>query len=555
MTGHEPTGTPPWWRDAVIYQVYPRSFLDTDGDGVGDLRGVSRRIPYLARLGVDTLWLSPFFSSPMADFGYDVRDHTAVDPLFGDLADFDGLVAAAHAHGLRVLIDYVPNHTSGEHPWFRDARTGPLSPRRDWYVWRDPAPGGGPPNNWITLFGESAWTLDTESGQYYLHSFLSSMPDLNWRNPAVREAMFDVARFWLDRGVDGFRVDCAPLVAKDPALRDNPAASAGTVAHHRPMGGYDSQLHLYDQAHPDLHAMYREFRAVLDAYGDGAAARIALGEIHVYDWKDWSRYFGRQLDEIHLPLSFGLLRTPWEPGAIRDLVREVLGALPAGAASTWVTGSHDDPRVASRVGQDQAANALLLQLTLPGATILYNGDELGLPDAHIAPEDIRDPWGLRTPGLSRDPARSPMPWSDGPGAGFTRAGVRPWLPIVRPPGGDAAAQEDDPGSLLSLTRAVLALRRAHPALGSGAIEFADALDGVLAYTRTGSPGGESLLVTLNLTDGPVRIDSIGGIGRTAAGRSWERLLTTAPEARAAAGPRGVDPHVLAPHEGVIWRTA
>ncbi|WP_412075958.1 alpha-amylase family glycosyl hydrolase [Streptomyces xanthophaeus] len=553
MTGHEPTATPPWWRDAVIYQVYPRSFLDTDGDGVGDLRGVARRIPYLSRLGVDTLWLSPFFSSPMADFGYDVRDHTAVDPLFGDLADFDGLVAAAHAHGLRVLIDYVPNHTSGEHPWFRDARTGPLSPRRDWYVWRDPAPGGGPPNNWITLFGESAWTLDAESGQYYLHSFLSSMPDLNWRNPAVREAMFDVARFWLDRGVDGFRVDCAPLIAKDPALRDNPAAGAGTVAHHRPMGGYDSQLHLHDQAHPDLHAMYREFRAVLDAYGDGPAARIALGEIHAYDWQAWSRYFGRELDEIHLPINFGLLRTPWEPGAIRDLVREVLGALPAGAVPTWVTGTHDDPRVASRVGRDQAANAMLLLLTLPGAAILYNGDELGLPDAHITPEDIRDPWGLRTPELSRDPARSPMPWSDGPGAGFTRAGVRPWLPVARPPGGSAAAQEDDPGSLLSLTRAVLALRRAHPALGPGAIEFADAPEGVLAYTRTGPPGGGSLLITLNLTDGPLHI------GKTVAGRPWERHLSTAPEAGATAASRGTDAHgpdpdVLAPHEGVIWRT-
>ncbi|MFG2748495.1 alpha-amylase family glycosyl hydrolase [Streptomyces xanthophaeus] len=545
MTGHEPTATPPWWCDAVIYQVYPRSFLDTDGDGVGDLPGVTRRIPYLARLGVDTLWLSPFFSSPMADFGYDIRDHIAVDPLFGDLADFDALLASAHAHGLRVLIDYVPNHTSGEHPWFQDARSGRHSRRRDWYVWRDPAPGGGPPNNWITLFGESAWTLDLKSGQYYLHSFLSSMPDLNWRNPAVQEAMFDVARFWLDRGVDGFRVDCAPLVAKDPALRDNPGAPAGTLAHHRPMGGYDGQLHLHDQGHPDLHRIYREFRTVLDGYGDGPAARISLGEIHAYDWSAWSRYFGRELDEIHLPLNFGLLRTAWEPGPVRDLVQEVTAALPVGAAATWVTGSHDDPRVATRVGPGQAANAMLLLLTLPGAAILYNGDELGLPDADIAPQDIRDPWGLRTPALSRDPSRSPMPWTAGPAAGFTEGDVRPWLPLARPPGGDAAAQEADPGSLLNLTRRILALRRAHPALGAGGIEFTDAPEGVLAYTRSGSPDGPSLLVTLNLTDRPVRLDQLPS------GGPWHRHLSTAPQPPGAPAPS--DPRVLAADEGVVWR--
>ncbi|WP_411104596.1 alpha-amylase family glycosyl hydrolase [Streptomyces sp. cmx-4-9] len=540
--GRGPAAGPRWWHDAVVYQVYPRSFLDTDGDGVGDLPGVSRRIPHLASLGVDALWLSPFFSSPMADFGYDIRDHTAVDPLFGRLSDFDALLATAHSHGLRVLIDYVPNHTSSEHPWFRESRSAPPGGRRrDWYVWRDPAPGGGPPNNWITLFGESAWTLDEDSGQFYLHSFLPSMPDLDWRNPEVKEAMFDVARFWLDRGVDGFRVDCAPLVAKDPALRDNPPAPVGAVAHHRPMGGYDSQLHLHDQGHPDLHTVYREFRTLLDGYGDGPAERICLGEVHAYDWKVWSSYFGQGLDEIHLPINFGLLQTPWEPEAIEGLVREVVDALPAGAVPTWVAGSHDDPRVASRVGADQAPNAMLLLLTLPGAAILYNGDELGLPDAHIGPADIRDPWGLRTPGLSRDPARSPMPWNAGPHAGFTAPGVRPWLPLALPPGGDAAAQEDDPGSLLRLTRAVLALRREHPALGPGAIGFTAAPPGVLAYTRTGPDGAGPLLVTLNLTAAPVRLTG------ASAAPSWRRRLTTAPVPRPPA-----DARVLSPHEGAIW---
>ncbi|WP_438483722.1 alpha-amylase family glycosyl hydrolase [Streptomyces sp. S186] len=534
-----------WWHDAVIYHVYPRSFLDTNGDGVGDLCGISRRIPYLASLGIDALWLSPFFSSPMEDFGYDIRDHTAVDPLFGNAADFDELIDTAHGHGLRILIDYVPNHTAGEHPWFQESRRGPGSHRRDWYTWRDPAPDGGPPNNWITLFGEPAWTRDTESDQYYLHSFLPSMPDLNWRNPAVRDAMFDVARYWLDRGVDGFRVDCAPLLAKDPELRDNPPAAAGTLAHHRPMGAYDSQRHLNDQGHRDIHEIYRDFRALLDSYGDTPGERIALGEIHEYDWTAWSRYFGRDLDEIHLPLNFGLLQTRWQSQAVRELVQAVLGALPHGAVPSWVMGSHDDPRVASRVGAAQAPNAMMLLLTLPGTALLYNGDELGLPDADIAPADIRDPWGLRNPGLSRDPARSPMPWHGGPNAGFTTPGTQPWLPLTLPPGGTVAAQEADPRSLLSLTRALLTLRRNHPALGAGTLAFLDGPPGVLAYTRSTPPQtgpGRPLMVTLNLTDRAIHL------GRLLADRRWERHLTTTAPAAAAS----TCSPVLAPDEGAVW---
>ncbi|WP_331764977.1 alpha-amylase family glycosyl hydrolase (plasmid) [Streptomyces sp. NBC_01384] len=533
----------PWWRDAVIYHVYPRSFLDTNGDGVGDLPGISQRIPYLSRLGVDALWLSPFFSSPMEDFGYDIRDHTAVDPLFGDMADFDTLIATAHGHGLRVLIDYVPNHTSVEHPWFQNSRTGLLSPRRDWYVWRDPAPDGGPPNNWITLFGESAWTRDSESSQYYLHSFLPSMPDLNWRNPAVKDAMFDVARFWLDRGVDGFRVDCAPLLAKDPELRDNPPASKGAMAHHRPMGGYDSQRHVYDQGHPDIHEIYRDFRKLLDSHGGSPRERISMGEIHEYNWSTWSRYFGPDLDEIHLPINFGLLQTPWQARAVAELVRDITRVLPDAAVPAWVMGSHDDPRVASRVGSTQAPNAMMLLLTLPGAAILYNGDELGLLNVDITSEDIRDPWGLRAPGLSRDPSRSPMPWTFGPAGGFTSPDVRPWLPLNTPPGGDVATQEGDSGSLLSLTKALLTLRRNHSALGSGAIEFSDSPPQVLAYKRYGDTDSESLLTTLNFTDRPVRIDQV------LSGRPWERALSTT---LSESEPTDGHPHVLAPDEGVIW---
>ncbi|MER6299762.1 alpha-amylase family glycosyl hydrolase [Kitasatospora sp. NPDC001539] len=540
-----------WWHDAVIYHVYPRSFLDTDGDGVGDLPGVRRRLPYLARLGVDALWLSPFFASPMADFGYDVSDHTAVDPLFGSLADFDELLDAAHGNGLRVLIDYVPNHTSDRHRWFRDARADPAGPRRDWYVWRDPSPGGGPPNNWITLFGDSAWTREEAGGQYYLHSFLPSMPDLNWRNPAVQEAMFDVARFWLDRGVDGFRVDCAPLIAKDPLLRDNPPAATGTSAHHRDLGGFDSQLHLHDQGHPDLHPRYRDLRALLDSYGE-PGERIALGEVHEYDWPAWSRYFGRDLDELNLPINFGLLGTDWHPEAIRTTVRAILDAVPAGAVVTWVMGSHDDPRVASRVGPAQAANAMLLLLTLPGTAILYNGDELGMPDAAVPPERIRDPWGLRTPALSRDHARSPMPWSpDSPSCGFTFTGVEPWLPLTTPPGGTVRDQEADPSSLLSLTRDLLALRRASAALHGAGLAFLDSPPGVLAYTRSPGPGsppgaGGDLLVTLNLTDQAVPLDHL--LPPRPSGGPWRRVFTTARTRDAAHTGQGA----LAPAEGAVW---
>ncbi|MFH8386356.1 alpha-amylase family glycosyl hydrolase [Kitasatospora sp. NPDC018058] len=534
-----------WWHDAVIYHVYPRSFLDTDGDGVGDLPGIRRRLPYLAGLGVDALWLSPFFASPMADFGYDVRDHTAVDPLFGSLDDFDDLLDAAHGHGLRVLIDYVPNHTSDQHRWFQDSRADPHGPRRDWYVWRDPSPGGAPPNNWITLFGDSAWTWDDATRQYYLHSFLPSMPDLDWRNPAVQDAMFDVARFWLDRGVDGFRVDCAPLIAKDPALRDNPPSADGSSAHHREMGGFDGQIHLHDQGHPDLHPRYRDFRALLDSYGE-PGDRVALGEVHEYDWPAWSRYFGQDLDELHLPINFGLLGVAWRPQAISGTVRAILDAVPAGAAVTWVMGSHDDPRVASRVGPSQAANAMLLLLTLPGTAILYNGDELGMPDAAVPADRIRDPWGLRTPALSRDHARSPMPWSadsDSPSAGFTSKGVEPWLPITIPPGGTVQAQEADRASPLSFTRDLLALRRTTAALRSGPLTFLDAPDGVLAYTRSAGSRAD-LLVTLNLTDRPVPIDHL-----LAQRPSWERVLSTARTTDAGPG----DPTVLAPDEGAVWK--
>ena len=313
----EPTGhAESWWREGVIYQVYPRSFQDSDGDGVGDLAGIQKRLGYLARLGVDAIWLNPFYPSPMLDFGYDVCDHADVDPLFGTLADFDALLADAHAHGLRVLIDFVPNHTSSEHPWFRDARSSRTSSKRDWYFWRDPRPDGSPPNNWASPFGGSLWTLDERSGQYYLHTFHPEQPDLNWRNPDVERAMLDVLRFWLERGVDGFRIDVANFVLNDPQLRDNPPNPTAGTSSYKYLGHYDTQLHLHDKGHPDCHPLYRRIRRLLDSYSRDGSDRIALGEIHLYEWPEWTRhwaaYYGEQQDELHLPLNFTLVGLRWQ---------------------------------------------------------------------------------------------------------------------------------------------------------------------------------------------------------------------------------------------------
>jgi alpha-glucosidase len=291
-----------WWQTGVIYQIYPRSFRDTTGNGVGDLRGILEGLDYLARtLGVDAIWLSPFYPSPMADFGYDVADYTNVDPLFGDLATFDALVSQAHQRGLKIIVDLVPNHTSDQHPWFVESRSSCDNPKRDWYIWADAKADGSPPNNWLSVFGGPAWEWDAKTGQYYLHSFLKEQPDLNWRNPAVQTAMFAVVRFWLDRDVDGFRVDVAHYVMKDPELRDNPPNPQPGKSIHKPLGDYDSLLHLYDKGHPDVHIVYGEFRRLLDS-SSADRPRMAVGEIHIFDWQQWASYYGRNLDELHMPL-------------------------------------------------------------------------------------------------------------------------------------------------------------------------------------------------------------------------------------------------------------
>ncbi len=481
-----------WWQRGVIYQVYPRSFQDSDGDGVGDLPGVIARLGQLAALGVDALWLSPVYPSPMADFGYDVADFRGVDPAFGTLADFDRLVAAAHARGLKVVLDYVPNHTSDRHPWFLESRSSRASPRRDWYVWRDPGPGGGPPNNWLSEFGGPAWTLDHATGQYWYHAYLPEQPDLNWRNPAVREAMLDVLRFWLDRGVDGFRVDAIHHLVEDVGLRDNPPNPDWRPG----MSPARRLLRAYTMDQPEVHEAIAAMRRVAEAYPGG---RVLIGEAYL-PIERLVAYYGAGLSGFHLPFNFHLLSTPWEARAIAALVERYEAALPPGGWPNWVLGNHDRSRVASRLGPAQARVAAMLLLTLRGTPTLYQGDEIGMRDVPIPPERVHDPWEKRVPGLGlgRDPVRTPMQWDAGPNAGFTTA-AEPWLPLAADHREvNVAAQAADPRSMLSLHRRLIALRRAEPALSVGRYVGVAAEGDVLAYERRDEGTGRRLLVALNL---------------------------------------------------------
>jgi alpha-glucosidase len=543
----------PWWQHGVVYQVYPRSFRDASGDGVGDLAGVLERLDYLSEtLGVDAVWLSPFYPSPMADFGYDVADYTDVDPLFGDLAAFDALVAAAHARGLKIVVDYVPSHTSEQHTWFRTSRASRDNTYRDWYIWRDPRPDGSPPNNWAATFGGSAWAWDAATGQFYLHSFLPEQPDLNWRNPAVRSAMLDVLRFWLDRGVDGFRMDALGRIIKDPLLRDNPPNPRAAGDFHRSMGEFDRQIHVHDQRHEDIHGVLREMRQVLDEYEarDGEP-RAAIGEIHIYDLSELGRYYGGNhggaLDELHLPFNFGLLKTAWSGRAIRAHVDAYEASLPPGAWPNYVLGNHDEDRIASRVGPEGARLAMLLLLTLRGTPTLYYGDELGMEDVPVPPELARDPWGLRVPGLhlGRDPERAPMPWANVPNAGFCPPDVEPWLPITPDLARvNVASQLDDPASMLTLTRRLLALRRASPGLARGSyrsVDWPGLADDCYLFLR--EAGDERLLVVLNLSEQPQTVPLPEGLRA-------RPILSTHPD-RNDTGP--LAELVLRPHEGLILR--
>ncbi|HEX6911393.1 MAG TPA: alpha-amylase family glycosyl hydrolase [Longimicrobium sp.] len=491
---------PAWWQRGVVYQVYPRSFQDSNGDGVGDLRGIVQRLDYLQWLGVDAVWISPFYPSPMRDFGYDVTDHRAVDRVYGSLVDFDRMVAQAHARGIRVIVDYIPNHTSDGHPWFTASRAARHNHKRDWYIWRDPAPDGGPPNNWLSAFGGSAWTWDEPTGQYYLHTFLREQPDLNWRNPAVELEMMDVLRFWLERGADGVRVDAIQVVMKDAGLRDNPPNPEYVEGVDDP---YDALLRVHSADRPEVHALIARMRERVEGYGD----RVLIGEI--YNEVDrLMAYYGEGGRGVHFPYNFQLIKLPWDARTLDAAVRRYESLLPPGAWPNWVLGNHDRHRVASRVGAAQARVAAMLLLTLRGTPTIYYGDEIGMHDVEIAPERVQDPWEKNLPGrgLGRDPERTPMQWSAEPAAGFTTG--EPWLPVADDYASvNVQAQRSDPRSMLALHRALLDLRRREPALHVGEWTPVDADGPVLAYLRT--HGTTRFLVALNLGAEPASLDFDG----------------------------------------------
>jgi alpha-glucosidase len=479
-----------WWNASVVYQIYPRSFQDSDGDGIGDLAGIDSRLDYLASLGVDALWLSPIFPSPMADFGYDVADYCGVDPLFGDLAAFDRLLAGVHARGLKLILDFVPNHSSDQHPWFVASRSSRDDPKRDWYIWRDAAPGGGPPNNWISDFGGPAWAWDADTGQYYLHAFLKEQPDLNWRNPDVREAMLDVMRFWLDRGVDGFRIDVLWHIVKAEGLPDNPPNPDWTPSQTE----RDRVLQVHSTDQPEAHAIAAEMRALADRYG----GRVLIGEIFLPNDRHARWYGSPERPEVHLPFNFQLIENAWTADAIARVVADYERSLPSFGWPNWVIGSHDAPRIAARIGAAQARVAAILLLTLRGTPTIYQGDEIGIGQVDIPPDRIRDPQHFRQPTLNigRDRSRTPMPWDTSANAGFSKR--EPWLPLNPDwPTRNVAAQDDDPMSMLTLYRTLLALRRATPALAVGSYHARAAGRDVIAYER--DHDGDRLLIALNLT--------------------------------------------------------
>ena len=515
----------------MIYQIYPRSFADANGDGIGDLAGIIERLDHVrgtdTSLGVDAIWLSPIYPSPLADFGYDVSDYVDVAAEFGTLHDFDRLVEACHARGLRLIMDLVPCHTSVEHPWFVESRSSRSSAKRDWYMWADPGPDGGPPNNWTCAFGGSAWELDSSTGQYYHHSFYAEQPDLNWRNAEVTRAMHGVLEFWFERGVDGFRVDAVAHAIKDELLRDNPP-----LVRRRPsvsvFGARDKQEPLWNLDRPEVHDVVRGLREVADRHGE----RVLIGEVYA-PLERLASYFGRD-DEFQLAWNFELLHTPWNATEFAVAIERAEALHPPGVWPSIAFSNHDNQRHGTRWGRERTRVAALMLLTLRGVPTIYMGEEIGMVDHRSLPTSVRfDRAG-------RDAQRTPMQWEPMPSAGFTSG--TPWLPAFDPEVVSVAAQRDDPASLLSLYRRLIALRRELPALATGTQRsIFGAAPNVLAWTREGV--GVRLLVVANLADEPrtANVDRVGRAGRVVVGTG----------ARDGEGPYDLARLELGPREGLV----
>jgi len=493
-----------WWRDGVLYQIYPRSYMDANGDGIGDLRGITARLDHLQWLGVEGIWLDPITVSPNLDWGYDVADYCDVDPALGTLADADELIEQAARRGIRVVLDIVPNHSSDQHPWFLDARSSRASEHRDWYVWGDPKPDGSPPNNWVNVFhpGLPAWTFDDTTGQYFLNHFLPSQPDFNWWNGGVRSAFDDILTFWFDRGAAGFRIDVCHMVVKDKELRDNPPSTDADHWYVQLRG----QRQEFNAARPEVHDVLHHWREIADGY---QPAPILIGETYVFDPEDLFAFYGAG-DELNLAFNLIFLHAKFDAGELRDAVEMAERLLPANCWPTWTAGNHDNRRFPTRwCGDDpvKARAVMVLLMGLRGTPFLYYGDEIGMTDTDVADDRILDPVAkLHGARLGRDPERTPMQWSGAPGAGFTKAGVEPWLPFGAHERLNVDAQRHDPNSMLSLTRDLIGLRDAMPELRTGSYATLPATkDGLWVWQR-----GDRTVVAVNLSDEPETVNDVEG---------------------------------------------
>jgi alpha-glucosidase len=493
----------PWWQEGVLYQIYPRSFADSNRDGVGDLAGVTARLDHLAWLGVNGVWLCPVTASPNADWGYDVSDYRSVDPELGTSADLDELIAEAGRRGIRVLLDLVPNHTSDRHPWFLDARSSRSAAHRDWYVWADPRADGSPPNNWVSSFGGPGWTFDDRTGQYYLSSFLPEQPDLNWWNESVRAEFESILHYWFDRGVAGFRIDVCHKIVKDALLRDNPPASEEDHWMVQLFG----QRSVHNSNQPEVHEVLRSWRRLCSSYDP---PRILIGETNVEELDTMISYYGRGDDELNLAFNFPFINAPFEAEALRSVVEQTEALLPDGAWPVWTASNHDVSRFPSRWAHGdprKARVAMLLLLGLRGTPLLYQGDEIGLTDTELDRGDLLDPVGMRFWPYyrGRDPVRTPMPWRDAPGAGFTSPGTKTWLLLGDTTACNVESQLDDPDSMLALTRDLIGLRQREASLRAGKYSTVPAPAEVWSWYR-----GDDVMVALNLAEEVAEVGRVRG---------------------------------------------